>query len=460
MRRTDFDTRKLSWIVVVFCVLVTACASTRVQESARAISNRVGEFKVLKVVDGDTIAVEGLEKTIRMLCIDTEECEKGPGAQARSRALADRFQAYARNRVRVNPLGQFNTPMGWEAKTFAEAWFPVGSTVRIEYDSLSRKSGYYGRVLGYVFVERDGKWVNYNVECVRAGMSPYFDKYGKSKRFEARFIAAEREARIHSRGIWSPYAKAYPNYNERLVQWHCRADTLTRFEEKYGDRESAVSVLDEDDWQRLQGLVGKEVLLFSSVKSPGGPPVDPPVVELHHKEFQRLAVTFSGKEVFKAVKALLDAHEKNFIYIRGVLQPGFDTGARNYRYRVEVSDPGQVFVDVPGDENRPRRPRKPTKVTGDRISWQDAGRHVGRDAAVVGTIRRTKNIGKITFLNFTRRYRDTLTLVIKEEHYEKFPAPPETVFLNRTVVARGKITVHKGAPQIVITGPEQIEILE
>jgi len=459
MRRTDFDTRKLSWAFVVFCVLVTACASARVQENAGANSYRVGEFKVRKVVDGDTIAVEGLEKTVRMLCIDTEECEKGPGARARTRALERRFQAYARARVRIDPLGQFNTPLGWTAKSFAEAWFPVGSRVRIEYDSLSRKSGYYGRVLGYVFVERDGKWVNYNVECVRAGMSPYFDKYGTSKRFEARFIAAEREARIHARGIWSPYAMAYPNYNERLVRWHLRADTLRRFEERYSGQETAVSIMDEDDWQRLEGLVGKEVLLLSTVKRPGKA-VDPPVVELHHKEFQRLAVTFSGQEVFTAVQALLDAHEKDFVYIRGVLQPGFDVEARRYRYRVEVSDWKQVFVDVPGGKNRRPLPRKPVQITGDRISWKDAGRHVGRNAAVVGTIRRTKNIGSITFLNFARRYRGTLTLVIKKEHYEKFPAPPATVYLNRTVVARGKVTVHKGAPQIVITGPEQIEILE
>ena len=43
-----------------------------------------------------------------------------------------------------------------------------------------------------------------------------FDKYGRSARFEPAFIAAEREARIHRRGIWSPWAMGYPNYDARM----------------------------------------------------------------------------------------------------------------------------------------------------------------------------------------------------------------------------------------------------
>ena len=49
----------------------------------------------------------------------------------------------------------------------------------------------YDRYLAYVFAEIDGKWVNYNVECVRAGMSPYFMKYGYSQRFHADFVAEQ-----------------------------------------------------------------------------------------------------------------------------------------------------------------------------------------------------------------------------------------------------------------------------
>jgi len=356
-------------------------------------------------------------------------------------------------------MRHFKTPMGWAAKEFAEKWFPVGSTVRIEYDSAARKTGYYGRVLGYVFARVNGKWVNYNVECVRAGMSPYFDKYGRSERIEAAFIAAEREARIHNRGIWSPYAMAYPNYDERLAYWSRRAKTISGFEKKHGAEANAVSVMDEDDWRRLPGLVGKEALLFSTVNG-RNLKVDPPVLELHHKEFSRVAVTFSDRAVFEAVAGFLQDFEKDFVYFRGAVGRGAKLGGRTYHYRLRISDREQVFADVPGLEQRPGRPRTPAALPGDRIRWQDAAKHTGRKVTVVGKIVRTRNIGKITFLNFDPDYRRTLTLVIKEDHYRNFREPPEITYRDRTVLVRGTVTKHRSTPQIVVTGPGQIEIIE
>jgi len=443
------------WVGGLLGVLLAA-AGVAAQEGGNPLL--VGEFTVKEAIDGDTIVVEGLEKSIRFLCIDTEECEKGPGAYERTQRLERGFAGYARAHVRENPIGTFNTPMGWTARTFAEKWFPVGSRVRIEYDSLDRKTGYYGRVLGYVFSKVNGKWVNYNVECVRAGMSAYFDKYGRSKRFEAAFIAAEREARIFARGIWSPYAMAYPNYDERLSVWWRRGQSITRFEEKHGGQANAVAVMDEDDWARLGGLEGKEVLLFSTVNRINRRAA--PIIELHHKEFARLAVTCKDADVFTAVNRFLEAHEHDFLYFRGVLGPGFEQGARAYRHRLEITDPKQVFADIPGEADRIRFPRAAVKLTGDRIRWQDAGKHVGKTVTVVGKVVRTNNIGRLTFLNFHRDFRNTLTLVIKQEHYGNFPEPPEKTYRDRVIAASGKVTLHRGAPQIEITSPKQIQILE
>ena len=419
----------------------------------------VGEFKVTRVVDGDTIAVEGLPRTIRFLCIDTEECEKGPGALARTRQHERDFAAYARVHVRKNPIGQFNTPMGWKAKEFAETWFPLGSTVRIEYDALSRKAGYYGRVLGYVFAQVDGRWVNYNVECVRSGMSAYFDKYGRSERFEAAFLAAEREARIHGRGIWSPYAMAYPNYDERLVAWSRRARAITRFEEKHGTQDNAIAVMDEDDWARLGALEGKEVLLFGTEQT-RNEKVSPPIVELHHKQFARLGLLFSSPEVLEKVDAFLQRYPHDFFLVRGVLGPAFEQGGRKYQQALVVSDPRQVSVDIPGLETEPRTPRPVVTYTGDRIPWQAAAQHLGKNVAVVGTVVRAARRGKITFLNFDPDFRNTLSLVVTEENQSKFPEPPEKTYKGRTILVHGQITRHKDRLQIVLTGPEQIEILE
>ncbi len=419
----------------------------------------VGEFEVERVVDGDTIAVGGLDSTIRFLCIDTEECEKGPGAEERTEKIAGRFVAYARERVREDPLGQFTTPMGLEAKKFAKSWFPLGSRVRVEYDSLSRKTGYFSRVLGYVFVNRDGRWVNYNIECVRAGMSPYFDKYGKSGRFEAEFIAAEREARIHGRGIWSGHAMSYPNYDERMAAWWRRAETMARFEEKYGTQENAIMVIDEHDWQRLPGLLGQEVLLLGNLKRSGAT-LQTTLLELHHKEFERVALQFPDADLFYSVEEFTRAFDEDFIFFRGIISSGAERNGRTYRYSLSVLERGHVFAEIPGADSERMLPSKGLDLSGDRIHWKDAKKHVDLDVAVAGKVVRTANIGSIIFLNFDQDFRNTLSIVIKEESFDSFPEAPDTTYANRTILVRGKITEHKGSPQIVVSGPGQIEILE
>lgn len=56
----------------------------------------------------------------------------------------------------------------------------------------------YGRLLAYVFV--DG--VNFNLELVREGLSPYYTKYGLSEKYDQEFREAERYARKHKLHIW------------------------------------------------------------------------------------------------------------------------------------------------------------------------------------------------------------------------------------------------------------------
>ena len=58
-----------------------------------------------------------------------------------------------------------------------------------------------GRYLAYVMVKKDGNWVNYNIECVRHGFSPYFVKYGRSRRFHREFLEAQKLARDAKLGI-------------------------------------------------------------------------------------------------------------------------------------------------------------------------------------------------------------------------------------------------------------------
>ena len=86
-----------------------------------------------------------------------------------------------------------------------------------------------------------------------------------------------------------------------------------------------------------------------------------------------------------------------------------------------------------GAEAAPESPAPPPAETPARelkpegtISWRDAAKHYNKTMIVEGKIVLTNNIGKITFLNFDRDYRNTFTAVIKREDYQKFPGTPRS----------------------------------
>ena len=161
----------------------------------------IGEFPISKIIDGDTIAVAGLDSTLRLLAMDAEETFKN--AQDARDADAD-FEQYlkAKRGGSARPT-KAATPLGEAAKKFAVEFFKGVRLVRLERDNATEIRDRYDRYLAYVIVTRDGKELNYNVEAVRAGMSPYFTKYGYSRRFHADFVAAEKEARAAGRGTVS-----------------------------------------------------------------------------------------------------------------------------------------------------------------------------------------------------------------------------------------------------------------
>src|SRR3569833_2114027 len=190
----------------------------------------IGEFPLVRVVDGDTVRVKGLDSSLRLLGIDTEETFKHDKER---RAYTKGFAAYAKDVRGAAPRpAKFATPLGDEAKRWAEAWFKDVTTVRLERDDPHEIKDRYRRYLAYVLAEKHGKWVNYNVEAVRAGMSPYFPKYGRSRRFDREFIAAEAAAKAAKRGIWAPGAEAYPDYPEREAWWTARGDFVAKFHDE------------------------------------------------------------------------------------------------------------------------------------------------------------------------------------------------------------------------------------
>lgn len=289
------------------------------------------------IIDGDTIRVEGIESSVRLLSLDTEE--RLHGSRERAQAAED-FAAYrARRRAARKRPPSFGTPMGEEAAAFAEAFFEGVTRVRLERDDPKEVRGYFGRPLAYAFVERDGRWTSYNVECVRAGMSPYFTKYGYSHRFHNQLTHAEAEAQEAKRGIWNPEARGYGDYEERKAWWNARADFIRAFEHEAHGRDDFVQLSHADAMNRLAARLGSETTVLSTVD------------DVRH--FERLVrvsfsvdrdtrfpIIFFDRQVFE--ESGIDAFRKEPVRVRGVIEL-YEKGS--YRtLQIVVRDPDQITL--------------------------------------------------------------------------------------------------------------------
>lgn len=241
-------------------------AATKPRKEIEQEGLLIGEYRLADdpVVDGDTIRVEGIEGSIRLLSIDTEEKLRGRADRA---AAAKDFERYLKgkrgNAARPQKAG---TPMGEEATAFAKAFFEGADMVRLERDDPKEIRGHYGRLLAYAFVKKNGRWTSYNVECVRAGMSPYFTKYGYSHRFNNQLAHAEAEARRAKRGIWNPDAQGYGDYDERKAWWNARADFIRAFEHEANRRDDYIQLTHWDALAELEEKLGQEVTVLSTIE--------------------------------------------------------------------------------------------------------------------------------------------------------------------------------------------------
>ena len=93
----------------------------------------------------------------------------------------------------------------------------------------------------------------------------------------------------------------------------------------------------------------------------------------------------------------------------------------------------------------------------DIISWQDAGKYVGKEMTVEGKIVRTYKADTACFLNF-HLDKGWFYVVVFPENYAKFSEPPEKLYADKKIRVKGKIIDYKGTPEIIVTEPSQIEI--
>jgi endonuclease/exonuclease/phosphatase family metal-dependent hydrolase len=94
------------------------------------------------------------------------------------------------------------------------------------------------------------------------------------------------------------------------------------------------------------------------------------------------------------------------------------------------------------------------------VLWQEAGQVVGKVALVAGEVIGVPTVGRITFINFDERRPVRFAGVIFEDNLANFPKPPAEMYAGKIVRIRGRVSVFQDQPQIVITSPEQVEVLD
>jgi len=146
---------------------------TELEETPKNTRPTTGIFDVIKVVDGDTIAVSinGKNQTLRLIGMDTPET--------------------------VDPRKPVQC-FGIEASNKAKELLN-GKRVKIEADPTQGELDKYNRLLRYVFLE-DG--TNYQHYMIQQGYAHEYT-YNLPYKYQLQFIQAEEDARFAKRGLWA-----------------------------------------------------------------------------------------------------------------------------------------------------------------------------------------------------------------------------------------------------------------
>ncbi len=350
MRRTLIPLLAVSILALATCGPPGGSRYTRKQaqtslKKLEAPGLVIGEFRITRVVDGDTIHVDGLDSSLRLLGMDTEETFKQKAD--RHAADADFAKYLVDQRGDSKRPVKAATPLGEDAKQFGKDFFEGVSKVRLERDNPKEIRDRYDRYLAYVLAEKNGRWLNYNVEGVRAGMSPYFSKYGYSRRFHQEFVDAEREAREARRGIWDPTRPHYTDYDERKPWWTARAEFIAEFDRRARDRDDHINLTDFDALRRLEDHLDKEVVVLATVGEVRLGDRGPSKVMLSRKMYGDFPIIFFDKDVLASTGVA--GWRGEFIMVRGVVTVYVNKHNGRRQLQIVANTASQIILsDIPG----------------------------------------------------------------------------------------------------------------
>jgi len=93
------------------------------------------------------------------------------------------------------------------------------------------------------------------------------------------------------------------------------------------------------------------------------------------------------------------------------------------------------------------------------IPAESAQDYLDTHQAVEFRVVRTKDTGRVTFLNANDPYEGHFYVAVFPDDYAAFPEPPALFFKNRCIVIRGTIELYRGSPQIVLRHPDDVRIV-
>ncbi|MCP4194379.1 MAG: hypothetical protein GY768_27540 [Planctomycetaceae bacterium] len=94
------------------------------------------------------------------------------------------------------------------------------------------------------------------------------------------------------------------------------------------------------------------------------------------------------------------------------------------------------------------------------MSWENAATVVGRTAIVAGRVLRVGHAKRVHFLNFSRQRRDVFSVVVFEDALSKFQPNLAALYENKIIRVRGRVSLYRNVPQMVVSSPDQIRLLD
>ena len=271
----------------------------------------------------------------------------------------------------------------------------------------------HGRLLRYLFLPPpDGRLVNR--EMVRHGYARAYRRFPFSR--EAEFLEAESVAQREGKGVW---------------------------------RDGG---MEEARWAREHGTPSVEVLPL------GGGTYSVACGGMVKSGVRRDEL---GKTVQEILRLRTENSDKDFT--NAAREAGFlPLAAESPRTAADSS----ATRSVPPPSPLPPAARdvlpqpSPAASPSGVVPWDEAHRHVGKEIVVEGTLVRIHRAKKVLYLNFHPNWKKYLTVVVLGKDLRSFPKNAETFYKGKTVRVRGKVTLYKDRPEIVVRSPKSITILK